>query len=195
MSAIKAFLHRIFAPQKRPTQGTKTLLFATGIYVLLLIWAIVFKFSFISEINMNSAIPLWERFLRGFRFFDFFLEKTPWRLVRGLLIAILNILLFMPWGIYASFFYGSKRTVGFACAFSCIVECVQLFASFGVFSFEDILLNTLGAFLGVLLFQKYVNRIPEDTAQAINRWTVRIGAPVAAIAYVNIIVAMALYFS
>ena len=62
-------------------------------------------------------------------------------------------------------------------------------------SFEDMLLNTLGAFLGVLLFKRYINRIPENTAQKINLWTVRIGAPAAALAYVNVIVAMALYFS
>ena len=195
MNTIKAFLCRIFALQKRPTEGTKNLLFATGVYVLLLIWAIVFKFSFISEININSPMPLGERFLNGFRFFDFFLETNPWRLVRGLLIAILNVLVFLPWGIYASFFYNGKRTVGFACAFSCIVECIQLFARFGVFSFEDVALNTLGAFLGVLLFKKYVCRVPKDTAQKINRLTVFFGAPFTAVAYVNVIVAMALYFS
>lgn len=195
MNAIKSVLHRIFAPQKRVTEGKRTLLLAAGIYFLLLVWAIVFKFSAISEINMDPKMSLGDRFLRGLRFFDFFLESNPWRLVRGFLIAILNVLLFCPWGIYASFFYDQTRAVGFACAFSCMVECLQLFARFGVFSFEDMLLNTLGAFLGVLLFKRYINRIPENTAQKINLWTVRIGAPFAALAYVNVIVAMALYFS
>ena len=195
MNAIKSVLHRIFAPQKRVTEGKRTLLLAAGIYFLLLVWAIVFKFSAISEINMDPKMSLGDRFLRGLRFFDFFLESNPWRLMRGFLIAILNVLLFCPWGIYASFFYDQTRAVGFACAFSCMVECLQLFARFGVFSFEDMLLNTLGAFLGVLLFKRYINRIPENTAQKINLWTVRIGAPAAALAYVNVIVAMALYFS
>ncbi len=195
MSRIKSILHRIFAPQKRVTEGKRTLLFATGIYVLLLIWAILFKFSFISQINMNSAMSLDERFLNGFRFFDFFLESNPWRLIRGLLIAILNVLLFVPWGIYASFFYDKKRSVIFACIFSCAVECIQLFAHFGVFSFEDVFLNTLGAFLGVLLFKKYINCISENTTQNINLWTVRIGVPFTTVAYVNVIVAMVFYFS
>lgn len=92
MKAIKSFLCRVFAPQKRPAEGTRTLLFAMGIYVLLLIWAILFKFSFISEINMGASVTLRERFLNGFHFFDFVLESNRWRLVRGLLIAILNIL-------------------------------------------------------------------------------------------------------
>jgi hypothetical protein len=87
---------------------------------------------------MDPKMSLGDRFLRGLRFFDFFLESNPWRLVRGFLIAILNVLLFCPWGIYASFFYEQTRAVGFACAFSCMVECLQLFARFGVFSFEDI---------------------------------------------------------
>ncbi len=195
MKAIKAFLCRIVAPQKKPTEGQKILIFATGIYFLLLVWAIVFKFSFISQININSPKSLSTRFLDGFRFFDFFLENDLWRLVRGLLIAILNILVFVPWGIYVSFFYGKGRAVGFACAFSCVVECIQLFARFGVFSFEDITLNTLGAFLGVLLYEKYVCRISPPATQKVNRLIIRIGAPFAVVAYINIIVAMTLYFS
>ena len=195
MSTIKSALQRIFAPQKRVAEGTKTLLFAAGIYVLLLIWAILFKFSFISEININSPMSLRTRFLRGFSFFDFFLEDNTWRLVRGLLIAILNILVFLPWGIYASFFYNKKRTVLFAAAFSLMIECIQLFASFGVFSFEDLALNTLGAYLGVLLFERYVCRISQTNTQTINRWTVRIGGSFCLLAYVSVIVAMILYFS
>ena len=195
MSAIKSVLQRIFAPQKRVSEDKRTLHFATGIYLLLLIWAIVFKFSFITEINVNSPIPLGKRFLKGFQFFSYFLDSNPWRLIRGFLVAILNVFLFVPWGIYASFFYDAKRAVCFAGSFSCIVECIQLFARFGVFSFEDMLLNTLGAFLGVLLFNRYINCISENTTQTVNRWTVRIGAPLAALAYFNVIVAMALYFS
>lgn len=195
MSKIKSVLHRVFAPQKRVTEGKRTLLFATGIYVLLLIWVILFKFSFISQININSPMSLGRRILNGLCFFDFFLESNPWRLIRGLLIATLNVLVFLPWGIYASFFYNRKRAVAFACAFSCVIECIQLFASFGVFSFEDIALNTLGAFLGALIFEKCICRISENTTQKINQWVARIGAPFAVIAYINIIVAMILYFS
>ena len=191
----KAFWRSVFLPQKRPLEGKKTLLFAAGIYVLLLIWAILFKFSAISEININSPMSLETRFWRGFRFFDFFLEKNAWRLIRGLLIAVLNILVFLPWGIYASFFYDKKRTILFAAAFSLMIECIQLFASFGVFSFEDLTLNTLGAYLGVLLFEKCVCRLSQANTQTINRWTVRIGGGVCILGYINVIVAMILYFS
>ena len=191
----KVFWRSVFLPQKTPLEGKKTLLLAAGIYVLLLIWAILFKFSFISEININSPMSLETRFLRGFRFFDFFFEKNVWRLIRGLLIAILNILVFLPWGIYASFFYDKKRTVLFAAVFSLMIECIQLFASFGVFSFEDLALNTLGTYLGALLFERYICRISPTNTQAITLWTVRIGTPITAIAYVNVIVAMILYFS
>lgn len=195
MNKIKALLCRIFLPQKRPTEGVRVLLFAAGVYVLLLIWAIVFKFSFISQIYINSPMSLGELFLNGLIFFDYFFESNPWRFLRGLLIAILNIMVFMPWGIYASFFYDKKRTIGFACAFSVLVECIQLFARFGVFSFEDIFLNTLGAILGVLLFEKCICRLSENTMQKINQWIMRIGIPFSALAYINVIVAMILYFS
>ena len=195
MKAIKTFFHRLFAPRTKPTEGTKMLLFAAGIYLLLLIWAIVFKFSVISAIDINVKKSLGERFINGFRFFDYFYESNPWLVWRGFIIAILNILVFMPWGIYASFFYDKKRAVGFSCIFSALVECIQLFAKFGVFSFEDIVLNTLGAFLGVLVFDKYICQLSQNTTQKVNGWVVRIGSPFAVLAYINVIVAMALYFS
>ena len=192
---IKTFLHRLFAPQTKPTEGTKMLLFAAGIYLLLLIWAIVFKFSVISAIDINVKKSLGERFINGFHFFDYFYESNPWLVWRGFIIAILNILVFMPWGIYASFFYDKKRTVCFAFLFSFVVEFIQLFANFGVFSLEDIILNTLGGFLGILLYQKYICRISQSTTQKINQWTVRIGGSLSILAYISTTVAMILYFS
>ena len=108
---------------------------------------------------------------------------------------MLNVLLFLPWGIYASFFYDQKRSVTFACMFALLVECIQLFARFGVFSFEDVALNTLGAFLGVLIFEKYICRLPERATLRANQWVVRVGIPFSAIAYFNVVVAMILYFS
>ena len=195
MNRFKTLLHRIFAPQKRPQEGIKTLLIAAGIYLLLLIWAIVFKFSLVSIIYKGTSVTLWESFLNGFRFFYFVDSPHTWRFWRGVLVVILNVLVFMPWGIYASFFYDQKRTIWFACLFSMLVECIQLFARFGVFSFEDIILNTLGAFLGVLIFQKYICSLSENVTNKVNEWVVRFGSPLAVLAYINIIVAMILYFS
>lgn len=195
MNTVKTFLRRTFVPQRQPSEGKKTLLLAMVVYALLLIWAIVFKFSAISAININSPLSLGRRILNGLCFFDFFLSSNPWRLVRGLLIAMLNVLLFLPWGIYASFFYDQKRSVILACAFSLLVECIQLFARFGVFSFEDVALNTLGAFLGVLIFEKYICRLPERATLRVNQLVVRVGIPFSAIAYFNVVVAMVLYFS
>ena len=195
MAKIKTIRHRLFAPQTKPIEGTKTLLLAAGIYLLLLIWAIVFKFSAISVIHINPQMTLGERFFNGFHFFDFLVESNRWLQILGCLVTVLNVLLFMPWGIYTSFFWDKKRTVFSAFVFSAVVECTQLFANFGVFSLEDIILNTLGAFLGALLYQKYICRISQPTTQKINQWTVRIGGSFSILAYINVIVAMILYFS
>ena len=195
MKKIKIIRCRLFAPQTKPAEGTKTLLFATVIYLLLLIWAIVFKFSVISVIHINPQMTLADRFLNGFHFFDFLVESNRWLQIRGCLVTVLNILLFMPWGIYASFFWDKKRTIFSAFAFSAVIECTQLFANFGVFSLEDIILNTLGAFLGALIYQKYICHISQPTTQKINQWTIRIGGSFSVLAYINVIVAMILHFS
>ncbi len=195
MKKIKTIWQRLFAPQTKPTEGTKTLLFAAGIYWLLLIWAIIFKFSAVSVIHINPQMTLADRFFNGFHFFDFLVESNRWLQIRGCLVTVLNVLLFMPWGIYASFFWDKKRTVFSAFAFSLLVECTQLFANFGVFSLEDIILNTIGAFLGVLIYQKYICRLSQPTTQKINQWTIRIGGTLSVFAYINVIVAMILHFS
>ena len=195
MKKIKTIRRCLFAPQTKPTEGTKTLLFATVIYLLLLIWAIVFKFSVISVIHINPQMTLADRFFNGFHFFDFLVESNRWLQIRGCLVTVLNVLLFMPWGIYASFFWDKKRTIFSAFAFSAVIECTQLFANFGVFSLEDIILNTLGAFFGVLIYQKYICRLSQPTTQKINQWTIRIGGTLSVLAYINVIVAMILHFS
>ena len=125
----------------------------------------------------------------------FFVESNRWLQIRGFFVTILNVLLFLPWGIYLSFFYDKKRTVGSALVLSSLVEVTQLFANFGVFSVEDIILNTLGAFLGIWLYQKYVCRISHPTIQKINKWTIRIGGGFSVLAYVNVIVAIIFRFS
>lgn len=45
------------------------------------------------------------------------------------------------------------RTVSMGCCLSLAVECVQLVFRLGSFDVDDILLNTLGTFLGVLAFR------------------------------------------
>lgn len=66
---------------------------------------------------------------------------------------VLNILMLLPVGISLSFVFESKRKVillGFC--FSCLIEVSQLLTGRGLFEIDDILHNTIGVGLGILVY-------------------------------------------
>lgn len=76
-----------------------------------------------------------------------------------------NIILFLPYGFFASFYLKPKKVwlvVALTFVASLTIETVQM--SIGrVFDVDDILLNTLGGMIGTyiyLVFQKFSSKIP-----------------------------------
>ncbi len=67
-----------------------------------------------------------------------------------------NVLVFMPFGfllpIMSRRLRGFFRIVLLGLALSFIVECIQYFSHTGCFDVDDLLLNTIGAALGFLVF-------------------------------------------
>jgi glycopeptide antibiotics resistance protein len=66
-----------------------------------------------------------------------------------------NIVLFMPMGflmpcVFRKF--GFLQTVVLSCILSFVIESVQLYTKLGSFDVDDIILNTIGAIIGFLLF-------------------------------------------
>ena len=67
---------------------------------------------------------------------------------------ILNILMLLPVGFSMSALWqDSKRTVLLGFCFSCLIEMSQLLTGRGLFEIDDILHNTLGVILGILLYR------------------------------------------
>ena len=60
---------------------------------------------------------------------------------------LLNIIMFIPVGLLGA----TWKTVGLAAIYSTMIELSQLISYRGLFEFDDIIHNTLGAALGVLL--------------------------------------------
>ena len=67
-----------------------------------------------------------------------------------------NVLAFMPFGFFRPII--GRRKCGFfktlieGCLLSCVVEVIQLLTNVGSFDVDDIILNTLGVFLGYIAF-------------------------------------------
>lgn len=71
-------------------------------------------------------------------------------------MGIENILLFVPFGVLIPLIWTKFRkwykTAGLATILSLIIETVQLFTKRGIFELDDIVLNTLGAVAGYIIY-------------------------------------------
>lgn len=70
-----------------------------------------------------------------------------------------NILAFIPFGFFSTVIFkklrGIKQIITASCMFSLCIEAIQLFFLVGSFDVDDIILNTLGGFLGYLFFMLF----------------------------------------
>ena len=74
-------------------------------------------------------------------------------------MSVLNILLFIPFGILGSTFFKSKGSLKdifviavLAVVLSLLIETTQLYTGTGMFEISDILTNSLGCLIGAVLF-------------------------------------------
>lgn len=120
------------------TKGWTTLLFI--IYLIALYYILLLKlgvrFSYMGE-RITNFIPFGE----------------------GLILTsenMLNVVIFVPLGIYAEILYerwimGKKLLLFFS--LSLLIEALQYMLRIGAFDVTDLITNTVGAVLGLMLFQ------------------------------------------
>lgn len=91
-------------------------------------------------------------------------------MLRGPVDTVLNIILFVPMGLFLPILYekydklGKIALLGFLLSLS--VEIVQLFG-FGATDINDLITNTVGACLGYGLYKQLVKAIPASTIEQI----------------------------
>ena len=97
---------------------------------------------------------------------------------------ILNVIVFIPFGIYLSI-YKSKISYDqcFLYAFltSMIIELIQLFTAIGGFDFLDIMSNVFGAIIGVFIYNQLVKHYKlrsNEVINKVNKWVIIIFIPV-----------------
>ena len=121
-----------------------TLLFI--IYLIALVWILLFKlgvrFSYMGERNVNF-IPFRESFSNG-------------KIDAGEII--LNVVIFVPLGIYAGVLFRRWTFVTELFLFfflSSIFEVLQFTLRVGAFDITDIITNTFGGMVGLVIFQAF----------------------------------------
>lgn len=89
--------------------------------------------------------------------------------VSAVLQVVFNVVMTVPFGMFMRYRFGlnTKKTVIAALALSLFIETAQLTGLFGIYhgSFrlcdvDDLMLNTLGGFIGAVLYTKISNKLP-----------------------------------
>ena len=138
-------------------------------YAVILLWIIVFKCNMNEELNIqeNLSKTLWERFT--YRIEPFIALRTG--LFHGrtneLLAGIFNIVCFIPIGMALSFIMNTKRGLCISALAVLSVEIFQLFSGFGGFDYADVILNTLGTYLGYVLSGSVIKKMSARTVNII----------------------------
>ena len=140
-------------------------------YLILIIWIIMFKCNLIESITKTyeyyKVQSLHERFtLYLIPFIDYFEGQfvTEWQTL--LKDDLLNIIIFIPLGLYLTFFnkkYRLLKVCLIALCISIFFELFQLFSLIGSFNVKDIITNVLGSIIGyficLLLYKEKNNSI------------------------------------
>lgn len=125
------------------------------IYIGILLWAITFKCNLLNVVEETyiyyGSMTIKERFKDVLNFKVYFsLEE------------VLNILIFIPLGLYCSTIFLNKnkclKTIFISFSLSFLLEMFQFFSLIGGFSWVDIFTNVLGGILGYLLYFIFYNK-------------------------------------
>ena len=138
-------------------------------YVVILLWVIVFKCNQNEELNIekNLALSLWERFTYRIVPFEALRTGLFYGRTNELLAGIFNIVCFIPIGALLSFMVKMRRGLCISALAVLSVEIFQLFSGFGGFDYTDVILNTLGIYLGYIITGAIAKRISSKTVNII----------------------------
>ena len=169
------------------------------IYVCLIIWEVMFKCNLIDSIYKAYAFvseqTLLERFTRFIIPFKDYTEDFFSNQIHILIKDdILNVLIFIPLGLYLAFFIKNKKlikTLLITFITSLFFELFQLFSLIGSFATKDFITNLLGSFIGFmgykLIYKKENSEIKLIILNIISIMVIIVFSPIVIYAFINTI--------
>ena len=130
------------------------------IYILLLIWIVLFKCNIYLSITNGyfefKTLTLKERFdYYLIPFIDYFNNDSTQTFIK-FKDGILNVFVFIPLGLYLSFFIKKNKfikVIFYTFLISLLFEIIQLFSLLGSFQTEDLILNIFSGLLGYIIYK------------------------------------------
>ena len=110
----------------------------------------------IANYEYLSTFTLKERFIRGVKIIEFYkIEYEIGVIAKTIILDILNMLVFVPFGILITHIIKRKRVVKellITFIISLIIELFQLYTIIGAFMLNDLLINVIGGLIGSILY-------------------------------------------
>ena len=130
------------------------------IYILLLIWIVLLKCNIYLSITNGyfefKTLTLKERFdYYLIPFIDYFNNDSTQTFIK-FKDGILNVFVFIPLGLYLSFFIKKNKfikVIFYTFLISLLFEVIQLFSLLGSFQTEDLILNIFSGLLGYIIYK------------------------------------------
>lgn len=167
------------------------------LYLIILVWVVIFKCNIAISLTGGylylKTISIEERLLAYI--VPFKNGITNWSSD-----AILNVIIFIPMGLYASYFIKHKKfllTLLISFGISLLLEVFQLFTLMGSFQSEDLIVNTLGGIIGYLIYRGIYKHTPIRICvfNIISLVVLIVIVPVVVYAIINTILNFELYIS
>ena len=130
------------------------------IYILLLIWIVLLKCNIYLSITNGyfefKTLTLKVRFdYYLIPFIDYINNDSTQTFIK-FKDGILNVIVFIPLGLYLSFFIKNNKfikVIFYTFLISLLFEIIQLFSLLGSFQTEDLILNTFSGLLGYIIYK------------------------------------------
>ena len=127
-------------------------------YVIVLLWITIFKCNIEASVHgvriFLEQMTIKERFIYATSYFawhDGDIKSTT-----------LNVLIFVPFGILVPLLRGRTApfsTIVLAFFTTLTIESFQMILAFGYFTYIDLICNTLGSILGLVIFKLIIERL------------------------------------
>ena len=142
----------------------KPLVYSTfGIYCFLLVWMVIFKCTLPNVFSLDfMSKPVAYRFERGIVPFSYSFYTFQ------ALDMILNIVAFVPMGIYLPFMLKRRYAFPIIAVVSVTFELIQLLTGFGWFDTLDIITNIAGGYIGIGIYTLLRPRIKDEIINKVN---------------------------
>ena len=176
---------------------------AFGLYIVIVFWAVLFKCNMnyiLEEGYLGLMDAHWTKRIFFFDdFYGWFKRAAEGDILNSdLITAALNCLLLLPFGVCCMHFSKRKSillTTLFALLFCLVIEVIQLHTFWGFFSFDDLFTNTLGGFLGAILYRIIYRQEREGIFKGIAIVCIAILAPLTVYAAIRTGMDMDFYLS